>query len=344
MGGRRHDRRPPTGIRPAATVLRAVGASEATVSELSAGLVRITQPLPWALDHVHCYALVDGEGWTIVDTGLGTPGTVDRWSRVLAAHGDPQVAQIVVTHYHPDHLGCARALAELTGPGEVVQGALDARLSRLTWLELDASAFEAFLLGHGMPADLAAASASAEARMPVVPVEPTRTVVEGDLVSAGGVEFEVLHLPGHADGHIALLDRAAGRLFGGDVILANITPNIGRWEDTAYDPLGRYLATLARLEQLAPLTAYPGHHEPIVDVAARAQQLRSHHMHRLDAAESAVRSGARTTYEVTGRIWSTAAFSMHEQRFALVEGLAHLERLEVEGRIMQVEPGCWEPR
>ena len=54
----------------------------------------------------------------------------------------------------------------------------------------------------------------------------------------------MLVLPGHADGHIALLGSHSGRLFGGDVLLNEITPNVGRWEDNEPDPLGRYLETL----------------------------------------------------------------------------------------------------
>ena len=44
------------------------------MQELGGGVHRVTQPLPWALDHVHCYAVDDAEGWTLIDCGLGTPG------------------------------------------------------------------------------------------------------------------------------------------------------------------------------------------------------------------------------------------------------------------------------
>ena len=83
----------------------------AEVVELAGGVVRVTQPLPWALDHVHCYGLRSPDGWTLVDAGLGTPGTIERWHAVLANLDGP-VAGVVVTHYHPDHLGAAAELAE----------------------------------------------------------------------------------------------------------------------------------------------------------------------------------------------------------------------------------------
>ena len=102
-----------------------------------------------------------------------------------------------------------------------------------------------------MPADLAAASTRAEIGIAVELAAPTRLVDEGDVVQAGGRNWRVLHLPGHADGHIALHDDEGGRLIGGDVLLDEITPNVGRWPDTAPDPLGRYLATLRRVADLA---------------------------------------------------------------------------------------------
>src|SRR4051812_29349639 len=135
----------------------------ATVTDLGGGVVRVTHPLPWALDHVHCYAIAADEGWTIVDCGLGTPGTTHRWRDARASLGSPPVRRIVVTHYHPDHVGAGAALAALTGAGEVVQGRLDAKLSELAWGDdADAAGFRGYLEHHGMPVELAYASARAE--------------------------------------------------------------------------------------------------------------------------------------------------------------------------------------
>src|SRR6185312_1451210 len=107
-------------------------------------------------------------------------------------------------------------LARLTGAGEVVQGRLDRALSVAAWEEGDDAEYERYLVDHGMPADLAAASTRAEIGTAVELAVPTRLVDEGDIVDAGGRRWRILHLPGHADGHIALHDEAGGRLLGGD--------------------------------------------------------------------------------------------------------------------------------
>jgi glyoxylase-like metal-dependent hydrolase (beta-lactamase superfamily II) len=313
----------------------------ATLTDLGGGVVRVTQPLPWALDHVNCYALSSEEGWTIVDCGLGTRGTLERWRTALEQLGG-SVHRVVVTHYHPDHLGAAAALVELTGARDVVQGSLDATLAEAAWGEgSDPAAFEAYLRLHGMPDELAAASVSEEVRLPVETVRATTLVGEGDRVEAGEA-FEVLLLPGHADGHIVLLGLQTGRLFGGDVLLEEITPNVGRWEDTAFDPLGRYLETLQRIEELAPTAVFPGHGPVIESAPRRAREIAEHHAERLELTHDILVGGAETTYEVARGIWPGEQ-GLHERRFALVEAISHLERLCVEGRAAEASPGRWQP-
>jgi glyoxylase-like metal-dependent hydrolase (beta-lactamase superfamily II) len=315
---------------------------EAIVTSLGGGVHRVTLPLPWALDHVHCYALEDPEGWTIVDCGLGTPGAARRWKDALQRLGSPSVSRIVVTHYHPDHVGGSRALQELTGADEVVQGRDDWELTKRAWLRPADGSFEAYLRAHGMPEAEAANSARDEDALPVDPAEPTRLVEEGDALDIAGERYSVLVLPGHADGHIALLGERTGRLFGGDVLLHEITPNVGRWEDTKPDPLGRYLSTLGRIGDLAPPVVYPGHKRLIEDPALRAAEIVAHHAIRLDIHLEALRLGAATPYEVGLHVWGDG-LGFHERRFALVEAISHLERLAVEGRVAHDEPGRWRP-
>ena len=151
----------------------------------------------------------------------------------------------------------------------------------------------------------------------------------------------MLHLPGHADGHIALHDGDGGRLIGGDVLLDEITPNVGRWPDTAADPLGRYLATLRRVADLAPAVVYPGHGPVIHTAAERAAEIAWHHDERLDVAAAALAEGAESAYDTAQVIWRDEPLGFHEQRFALVEAISHLERLSATGRAVEHRPARW---
>ena len=89
--------------------------------ELPFGIRRITTPLPTRPGHVHSYLLPGEDGWTLVDTGIGLPNAQEVWAESLDG---AEVARIFVTHFHPDHVGAAADVAELTR-APVHQGALD---------------------------------------------------------------------------------------------------------------------------------------------------------------------------------------------------------------------------
>ncbi len=73
----------------------------------------LRMPLPFALDHINLWLLEDGAGWTIVDTGYATAHTKELWGQIFAEGlGGLPVARILVTHYHPDHIGLAGWLTE----------------------------------------------------------------------------------------------------------------------------------------------------------------------------------------------------------------------------------------
>ena len=106
-----------------------------------------------------------------------------------------------------------------------------------------------------MPADaLEDVVASTSSLVAAVHYAPAPELLDaGDDVD--GWEVEVLR--GHADGHIVLL--RDGVLIAGDTILARISPVVGLYPNSRPDPLGDYLETLARIEELAPRVAYAGH-------------------------------------------------------------------------------------
>ena len=76
--------------------------------EVAKGILWMRLPLPMALDHVNVYALDDGDGWTLVDTGFSSRKSKAIWQELLAGPlaGKP-VKRLIVTHYHPDHIGLA---------------------------------------------------------------------------------------------------------------------------------------------------------------------------------------------------------------------------------------------
>ena len=82
--------------------------AQGTTIEVAPGIHWARLPLPMALDHVNVYALDDGDGWTVVDTGFATSKTKAIWRDLLQGPlaGKP-VKRIIGTHHHPDHIGLA---------------------------------------------------------------------------------------------------------------------------------------------------------------------------------------------------------------------------------------------
>ena len=80
---------------------------------IAPGIRWLRMPLPFALDHINLWLLEDGVGWTIVDTGYATAETRELWERIFAEQlGRLPVTRVIVTHYHPDHIGLAGWLTE----------------------------------------------------------------------------------------------------------------------------------------------------------------------------------------------------------------------------------------
>jgi glyoxylase-like metal-dependent hydrolase (beta-lactamase superfamily II) len=68
------------------------------------GILWLRMPLPFALDHINLWLVEDGKAWTAVDTGIALEPVKEAWQKILA---DRQLSRLLVTHFHPDHLGLA---------------------------------------------------------------------------------------------------------------------------------------------------------------------------------------------------------------------------------------------
>ena len=108
-------------------------------------------PLPYRLDHVNVYLIENAGGWTALDTGLGTDACKQGWEAALAGPLKGQgLKSVVVSHFHPDHVGLAGWLCERYG--------LELTMPRPEYLHTPAAAIRARRLWRGgLPAVLQAA-------------------------------------------------------------------------------------------------------------------------------------------------------------------------------------------
>lgn len=151
----------------------------------------------------------------------------------------------------------------------------------------------------------------------------------------------MLWTPGHAPGHICLYEPVEKVLICGDHILPGITPNIGLHPHSSGNPLGDYLNSLDELSRLEIKLALPGHEEPFTNVKTRIAELIQHHQDRNTEILATIKTEAKSAYQVAREITWMADLGgvpwqeLHswDRRLAVMETLAHLEAMKIEGKI-----------
>ena len=312
------------------------------------GVYWIRMPLPFALDHINLWLLEDGDGWTIVDTGIGLEATWALWDRQFSGTmaGRP-VRRIVVTHYHPDHVGSAAWLVERTGaPMHMTTSEyLSAHAAREDTSGFDRVNGLALWGRHGF--DLSripekARTANGYRRgVPDLP-KSYRRMMDGDVLSIGGRDWKVITVFGHAPEHASLWCESANLLISGDQVLPKITTNVGVWgNQPEANPLKLFLDSLGKFSAVAPdARVLPSHNRVFHGLHERIAELHAHHEERLAKLEEACTT-PRTAVDALPILFKRA-LDEHQMAFAMGEAIAHLHWLRAEGRVERIDDnGTW---
>ena len=315
---------------------RELPAPAATI-EVAPGVRWLRMPLPFQLDHINLWLLEDGEGWTVIDTGIGNDQTRGLWNEILASLSKP-VKRVIVTHYHPDHAGnaswlCARLGAELW----MTQGEyLTAHAVREAFAGYTSDAVLDVFGRNGLDEERRRRMATRANRYAeLVPEFPHsyRRVIEGDRVRIGGREWRAIVGYGHAPEHLSLYCRELDVLIAGDMLLSTISTNVSVWSiDPEGDPLRLFLESLARYRDLPEsVLVLPSHGRPFRGAHARVAELERHHAERFGELLQALGGGARSAGELLGVLFRRP-LDAHQTFFAMGEAIAHLHYLYYAGR------------
>ncbi|MCF2529206.1 MBL fold metallo-hydrolase [Yinghuangia soli] len=213
--------------------------------------------------------------WLLLEPGADRAAVIDpgplhegHLRAVLAAAEErgARVAEILLTHGHPDHSEGAARLAELAGCGV---RALDPAHR---------------LGGEGL--------------------------VEGDVVTTGGLELRVIATPGHSWDSLSFVLPADDVVLTGDTILGRGTTVVAHPEGT----LGDYLDSLARLRALVDAgevsRVLPAHGPVLDDARGVVEFYLEHRAQRLVQVEQAMALGDRTAREVVERVYANVDQSL----------------------------------
>jgi len=313
--------------------------------QVAPGIRWIRMPLPFALNHINLWLLDDENGLTVVDTGVGLPPTRELWEKLFVGEliGQP-VVRVLVTHFHPDHMGNAEWLTQRFGV-ELWCPQAEWLMAQLAWQGMggnDSAKRLDHYRRHGVgPEQIEGFRGRGNHYRQLVPtvVPQFRTVREGDTVAIGGRRWHAFTVLGHAPEHACLFCPEANVLISGDQVLPKITTNVSVWPDQPRgNPLRLYLDSLQRFRPLpADTLVLPSHGLPFRGLHHRLDYLRQHHDERLAETVSAI-AEPRTASELVPVLFRRQ-LDTHQLGFAIGETLAHLHYLEAEGHAEQhVDP------
>lgn len=306
------------------------------------GVLWMRLALPIALDHINVYAIADGDGWVLVDTGLSIPSTHAAWEKALAgALGGKPIHRLIVTHLHPDHIGAAGWLYEKTG-APLLMSRLEYVCARMYVTE-DATGptpeAEVFFRRQGWDDDAIARwkASTGHFSRSISPIPPQYTrLQEGEVLSIGGREWTIVIGAGHSPEHVCLWRKDDDVFIAGDQILPKISSNIGVWDtEPLADPLKDWLLSLEDLKARLPqgLLVLPSHGEPFYGVTTRLEALLRGHEVGLKRLMRSLQLKSRSI-DVFGALFARQ-IGPELLGMATSESLAHLNYLENQGRAVR---------
>lgn len=222
-----------------------------------------TPTLPPAT-HTNVYVL-GHTALTVVDPASCWEEEQDALLEALDALELP-IERILLTHHHFDHVGGAVAL----------QTALRSR------------GLQVPICAHPRTAELLEGTAVID-----------ELVEDGQLLNAGEATFRVRHTPGHAPGHVILMDEESGAIVAGDMVAGVGTILINPEEGS----LGEYLASLEMMRQLSPEVLLPSHGPALWEAEAVLGFYIAHRHQRSDQIRQALAHGMLQISEIADRVY-----------------------------------------
>ncbi len=342
---------PPNDIAQPAPLVYPCGDAPAVgqAKQVADGVWWLRMQLPFALDHINLWALRDGDGWTLVDTGIWSTETADAWRQLFAGVLQGPVHRVIVTHMHPDHIGMAGWLTRK----------FDCRLwiSRQEYLSCRTLVTDT---GREAPDDAIAfyrrAGYCDEAietyrtrfghfgKMIYSVPDSYRRLMDREEITIGAHRWRVVIGTGHSPEHASLYCPQLKVLISGDQVLPRISSNVSVHPiEPDANPLADWIASLDTMEQAVPddVLVLPAHNEPFRGLHARLDALRGSAHRGLERLRERLAQRPQRVVDVFDALFGRPIAQDKPQLLGLAagEGVAHLNYLVARGEVVATQGG-----
>ncbi|MEE2920405.1 MBL fold metallo-hydrolase [Hyphomonas sp.] len=312
------------------------------MKEVAPGLHWVAMPLHFSLKSINVWLIDDGDGWTIVDTGIPYDETRDAWRSLLTdriSEAKP-LKRVIVTHMHPDHVGTAGWLCHKWG-AELWMTRLEYTTCRMLVSDTGRSAPKA-----GLDFYLKAGWNKAQIDQykerfggfgrGVMPLPDSfRRLVDGDTFEMAGQVWEVVTGSGHSPEHASLFCPSLNIVISGDQLLPRISSNVSvHPTEPAANPLLDWLESCEKLKARLPedVLVLPAHNEPFTGAHKRLQHLIDGHHVALDRLLQRLGRGPMKAVDTFTTLFGRS-IADDEVSMATGEALAHLNYLIYRGDV-----------
>jgi len=309
--------------------------------EIVPGVHWLRMPLPFSLKHINLWLLADGDGWIIVDTGLGDDTSVAIWQRTFSGvMRKTPVNHVIVTHMHPDHVGCAGWLCERFDV-DLWMTRAEYAMCRLLVADTGRPAPKVgvnFYKSAGYPADMLDNYRKIFGLFGkfVTPLpDAYRRLYDGLRGPVGDQEWEVIVGRGHSPEHACFFNEDANLLISGDQVLPTISSNVSVYPtEPEANPLKDWLESLANIRDRIPgdVLVLPAHGKPFRGAHERIDRLISDHKTQLDVLRDYC-AEPRRAVDVFPALYRRK-ISSDNLMFATGEAIAHLHYLMDKNEIL----------
>ena len=310
-----------------------------TAKEIFSGVHWLRLPLPFDLDHINLWLLDNEDGYTLVDTGVAAKETCAAWEKLFSEYlGNKPITKIIVTHYHPDHIGLTNWLCERFSPEVFMTEQSYSRTNYLLTADNneDKKRFADFYRSHGVedtePFVEFCMGDDYRKIISGLPVEYT-VVRDKQDIEIGGRTWQTLVCYGHAEGHLSLYCSELGVLISGDQVLPGITTNISvQANDPEVDNLQAYMDSFELFLTLPESTCVlPSHGKVFRGLHTRVKELRLHHEEELERVYKFFNKPC-TTSELVPYLYGRKLYGLHCM-LGFGEAYAHIVYLENQSRL-----------